>query len=52
MTWDVTKFTYNMYSCDKCCMSIERMKMDGLDSVKCQKSRKRDTNGIIGMFNE
>ena len=26
--------------------------MDGLDCAKCQKSIKKDTNGIIGMFNE
>ena len=26
--------------------------MDGLDSAKCQKSRRRDMIGIFGMFNE
>ena len=30
-TCDVTKVTYNIYSCDTCCMSRERMKMNGLD---------------------
>ena len=39
MTFDVTKVTYDMYSCDICCMSRERMKMDGQDSAKCQKSK-------------
>ena len=39
-TCDVTKVTYYMYSCDICCMSRERMEIDGLDSAKCQKSRK------------
>ena len=24
-TWDVTKVTYNMYSCDTCCMNRERI---------------------------
>ena len=28
------------------------MEMDGLDSVKCQKSRRRDMEGIMGKFNE
>ena len=27
------------------------MEMDGLDSGKCQKSRKMDIMGIIGKFN-
>ena len=39
-TCDVTKVTYYMYSCDTCCMSREMMKMDGLDSAKCQNSEK------------
>ena len=38
-TYDVTKVTYNMYSCDTCFMSRERMEMDGRDSAKCQKSK-------------
>ena len=28
------------------------MKMDGLDSAKCKKSRRRDIIGIMGKFNE
>ena len=47
-TCDVTKVTYNMYSCDICCLSREMMEMDGLDSDKCQKSKRRDMMGIIG----
>ena len=46
-TCDVTKVTYNMYSCDICCMSREMMKTDGLDNVKCQKSKRRDMNDIF-----
>ena len=52
MKCDVTKVTYNMYSCDTCCMSRERMEIDGLDSAKCQKSRKRDMMGIIKIVND
>ena len=46
MTCDVTKVTYNMYSCEKCFMSREIMEMDGLNSAKWQKSRERDVLGI------
>ena len=46
MTCDVTKVTYNMYSCDTCCMSIEMIEMDGRDSVKCKKSQVMDMIGI------
>ena len=46
------KVTHYMYSCDTCCMSREIMEMDGLDSAKCQKSRRRDMIGIFGIFNE
>ena len=45
-TCDVTKVTYNMYSCDTCCMSREMMEMDGRDDAKCQKIKKRDIDGI------
>ena len=44
---DVTKVTYNRYSCDKCCMSREMIKMESQDSAKCQKSKLRDMIGII-----
>ena len=40
-TFDVTKVTYNMYSCDIDCVSREMMEMDGLECVKCQKSKTR-----------
>ena len=42
-TSDVKKVTYNMYSCDTCCMSREMMEMGGQDNAKCQKSKRRDT---------
>ena len=51
-TCDVTKVTHYMYSCDTCCKSREMMEMDGLDSAKCQKSRKRDMVGIIKIVND
>ena len=41
-TCDVTKVTYNMHSCDTCYMSREMMEMEGRDSAKCQKSKRRD----------
>ena len=47
MTCDVTKVTYNMYSCDLCCMSIEMMEMDGRGSAKCKKSKSEDMVSII-----
>ena len=47
MKCDVTKVTYNMYSCDTCFMSREMMETDGRDRATCQKSRRRDINGII-----
>ena len=47
MTCDVKKITYNMYSCDTCFMSREMMEMDGRDSVKCQKSKRKDMISII-----
>ena len=47
MKSDVTKVTYNMYTCYTCCMSREMMEMDGRDSAKWQKSRIRDKIGII-----
>ena len=46
------KVTHYMYSCDTCCMSREMMKMDGLDSAKCQKSRRRDMMRIILIVND
>ena len=37
MIFEVTKVTYNMYSCAISGMSRESMKMDGRDSAECQK---------------
>ena len=34
-TYDVTKVTYNMYSCDISYMSREMMEMDGQDRATC-----------------
>ena len=48
----MTKVTHYMYSCDTCCISREMMEMDGLDSAKFQKSRRRDMMGIMGIVNE
>ena len=48
----MTKVTYCMYSCDTCYKIREMMEMDGLDNAKCQKSRRRDTLGIIKIVNE
>ena len=42
MTFDVTKVTYNTYSCSISVMSREMMKMDGRDSAKCQNWEKKD----------
>ena len=39
MIFDVTKVTYNMYSCDISCMSREMMEMDGRNSAKYKKSK-------------
>ena len=48
----MTKVTYKMYSCDTCNMSREMMEMDGRECAKCQKSKRRDINGISVKFNE
>ena len=45
------KVTYYMYSCDTCCKIREMMGMNGIDSGKCQKSRRGDISGIFEMFN-
>ena len=41
------KATYYMYFYDTCCKMGEMMEMDGLDSAKSQKSRRRDMMRII-----
>ena len=48
-TCEVTKVTYNMYSCDTCFMSREMMEMDDRDSSKCRKSKLRDMIGNIDL---
>ena len=48
----MTKVTYYMYSCDTCYKIREMIEMDGLDSAKCQKSRKWDVMGIFGIVND
>ena len=46
-TCDLTKVTYNMYSCDTNYMSREMMEIDGRESAKCQKSKLGDIYAII-----
>ena len=48
----MTNVTYYMYSCDTCCKIRAMIEMDGLDSAKCQKSRRREMMGILEMFND
>ena len=48
----MTKVTYYMYPCDTCCMTSERMEMNGLDCAKCQNPKLRDMEGIFEMLNE
>ena len=49
MKSEVTKVTYNMYSCDTCYMIREMMEMEGRDkdSAKCRKSKRNDMIDII-----
>ena len=47
--FDVTKFTYNKYSCAISGMSSEMMKMDSRDSAEYQNWEKKDIVGIIGI---
>ena len=39
--FDVTKVTYNKYSCTISGISREMMEMDGRDSAECQNWRKK-----------
>ena len=48
MIFDVTKVTYNTYSCAMSGMSRKMMKMDGRDSVEYQNWEKKGIDGIIG----
>ena len=47
MIFDVTKVTYNTYSCAISGMSREIMKMDGRDSTECQIWGKKDIYVIL-----
>ena len=47
MNFDVTKVTYNTYSCAMGGMSREMMKMGGRDSAEYQIWEKRDIIGIL-----
>ena len=47
MIFDVTKVTYNMYSCAISGMSRERMKMDGRDRAECQNWENKYINVIF-----
>ena len=49
MTCDVTKVTYNMYTCYTCCMSKEMMEIDCRDSAKCRKSKTWGHNWHFGI---
>ena len=49
MIFNMTKVTYNKYSCSISGMSREMMKMDGRDSAKCQNLEKMDKIDIIGV---
>ena len=43
------KVTYYIYPCDTCCMISERIEINDLDYVMCQKTFKiklKDTKGI------
>ena len=42
--FDVTKVTYNMYSCAISGMSREMVEMDGRDRAECQNWRKKGIN--------
>ena len=46
--FDVTKVTYNKYSCAISGMSREMMKMDGRDCAECQNWEKKDITVIFG----
>ena len=51
MIFNVTKVTYNTYSCAISGMSRERMKMDGRDSAECQ-NWEMDINVILELFKQ
>ena len=50
MIFDVTKVTYNTYSCAISGIIREMMKMEGRDSAECQNWEKNDINVILELF--
>ena len=46
---EVTKVTYNMYTCYTSCVSREVIDMDDLDNAKCRKSKLGDIDDIFGI---
>ena len=52
MKFDETKVTYNVYSCDTCCMSREMIEMDGRESAMCQNPREGTWMAFVELFNE
>ena len=48
--FDVTKVTYNTYSCAISGTSREMMKMDGRNSAECQNWEKKNINIIMELF--
>ena len=52
MTFDVTKVTYNMYSCAISCMGREMIETDGRDSAKCQNWGKKGHRCHLEILNE
>ena len=47
--FDVTKVTYNTYSCTMSGMSRETMKMDGRHSAECQNWEMKGHNRYFGI---
>ena len=52
MKFDVTKVTYNIYTCDTCCMNREMIEIDGRESVMCQNPREWTWMAFLELFNE
>ena len=50
--FDVTRVTYNMYSCDISYMSREMIEMDGQDRATCQNPNKWNMDGILEFVND
>ena len=50
--FDVTKVTYNMYSCYTGCMSRVMIEMDGRDRAKCRNSGKKGHRCYFEILND